>query len=56
VDFQDISGLSISGLEHFEISGLAFSGFKKKISGLVISGPSKQLAMPTSGDTIPAFS
>jgi hypothetical protein len=31
-----------------EISGLAFSGFKKKISGLAISGPENKLAMPTS--------
>jgi hypothetical protein len=28
-DFQGISGLAISGLENFENSGLAFSGFKK---------------------------
>jgi hypothetical protein len=31
-----------------KISGLAFSGFKKKIIGLAISGPRKKLAMPTS--------
>jgi hypothetical protein len=31
-----------------KVSGLAFSGFKKKISGLAISRPEKKLAMPTS--------
>jgi hypothetical protein len=32
-----------------KVSGLAFSGLKKKISGLAISGLEKKLAMPTSG-------
>jgi hypothetical protein len=35
-------------VEIVKISGLAFSGFKKKNSGLEISGPEKKLAMPTS--------
>jgi hypothetical protein len=35
-----------------KISGLAFCGFKKKISGLAISGPEKNLAMPTSANLL----
>jgi hypothetical protein len=35
-----------------KISGLAFSGFEKNISGLAISGPLKKLAMPTSVEVL----
>jgi hypothetical protein len=38
-----------------KISGLAFSGLKKKISGLAISGLEKKLAMPTSGKFVFLF-
>jgi hypothetical protein len=46
-DFQDISGLAISGLKKIgKLTG--YSGFKKKIRGLAISGTEKKIAMPTS--------
>jgi hypothetical protein len=45
-DFQGLSGLA--DWKTLKISGLAFSGLKKKMSGLAISGPLKKLVMPTS--------